>query len=149
MRRSVTTALSVLAVLAVGATAAAVNLRVLHDAGREPARVLMHQDGVPPGAPFPPPDGDPAAGVHDRVKLTDAQMDVLRIAGMARVKPEDVIAAAQGRNTITAAELAQVTKVAQYIGIDLQSLASVTSVPPMRDRWHGGPNDHGGRNDDY
>ena len=80
-------------------------------------------------------------------QLTVAQMNVLRIAAMAHVRPEVVIAAAKGdADPQTRQTLMQI---AQYIGVDLASLADVPSVPRLGDRWHGNPNEHGGTNSDY
>ncbi len=91
--------------------------------------------------------GDDEQRLGAAPQLTVAQMNVLRIAAMAHVRPEVVIAAAKG--DADAQTLHTITQIAQYIGVDLASLADVVAVPRLGDRWHGNPNDHGGTNSDY
>ncbi len=89
----------------------------------------------------------PGNGMRMMPRLTPDQRNLLRIAAMARVSPRDVLDAARGL-PIPANDLASIRAVAAYIGVDLKSLADVSSLPRMLDRGHGGPNDHGGMNFD-
>ncbi len=90
---------------------------------------------------------DATSRLRMMTSLTPEQRDLLRIAAMARVSPREVLAAAKGQ-AVDASNLATIESVAAYIGVDLKSLANVTSLPRMMDRGHGGPNDHGGMNFD-
>lgn len=80
-------------------------------------------------------------------RLTPDQWYVLRIARMAHVRPEIVIAAAKGDGDPALIQMLQ--QVAQYVGVDLASLANVTSVPNIHDVGHGNPDGRGGTNSDY
>lgn len=90
-------------------------------------------------------------GVRARLRmmasLTVDQRNLLRIAAMSHVPPRLVLAAAKGQ-PVDPADLATIESVAAYIGVDLASLAHVTSLPQMMERGHGGPNDRGGMNYD-
>lgn len=85
---------------------------------------------------------------EDRRLSTD-QMDLLRVAAMAHVRPDVVLAAARGEANVDSTTLQTIRSVAEYIGVDLERLADVQDVPRMRERKHGGTDEHGERNDDY
>ncbi|MHB0928568.1 MAG: hypothetical protein ACYC3W_06565 [Candidatus Nanopelagicales bacterium] len=123
------------------------------------------QVSTQPATNIPAPPGTPGGRVdrlHDargevdaggvltherRPPLTPDQRNLLRIAAMAHVRPWTVLAAARGQ-AVDPGLLTNIEAVAQYIGVDLKSLTSVTALPRMMDRGHGGPNDHGGMNFD-
>lgn len=85
----------------------------------------------------------------ERPPLTVDQMNVLRVAALAHVRPDVVLAVARG-DMVPELDAQAVREAADYMHIDLAALAAVTEVPRMRERGHGGPNPRGdGRNTDY
>lgn len=100
---------------------------------------------------FTNPDGTKRER-HDvlepRPQLTQAQLDVLRVAMLAHVPPEVVIAVAKGDTSVPADVVQLVQTRAAYANIDLSALSNVPDVPKLRDRGHGGPNEYGGTNVD-
>lgn len=204
MRRQLGTVVSVVSLLAIAASAAAVNVRVLQGSGSsslvltkagdmtlmdatvqgsESARpsAMVSASAAPrasadaapstnpapnptasasPDGPVPidpPPSGgsqspdgsgrDHRAGVPPQ-PLTRAQLDVLRIALLAHVPPEVVIAVAKGNPSVPEEIVQMVQSRAAYANIDLTDLSDVADVPRLRDRGHGGPNAQGGTNSD-
>ncbi len=225
MRRQIGTALSVIGLLAVAGSAAAINVKVLRSEGSSTGAVLLHKTGamtvmnamqsptpsasatalaaatpkssaaaaspspsVPaPTASAPAPqrtrkvtaraavvptaqatseplaplgvpllsgskeqhqEGSHAQGGMMLPQLSQEQMDLLRVAAMAHVPPELVLAVAKGDTTIDPLLVAAVQKIANYAHVDLASLANVTDIPKLRDRGHGAPNTFGGTNAD-
>lgn len=152
MKRLIVVVGAVAVVLATAAAVAAVNLRVMHEAGQEPTRAVAHREGdmtfLDPGPSHPRPRMERRGPGFSTVHLSPQQMDVLRISAMAHVPPETVIAVARGDRGTSSATAEQVQKVAQYINVDLRSLANVQAIPRMEDRGHGDPHEGGEEGDD-
>lgn len=76
-------------------------------------------------------------------RMTSAQMTLLRVAAMVRLRPEDVRALARGERT-DAAALAAIQQAAAAVGTTVPELAAIEVVPPRHERGHGGPGGRGG-----
>lgn len=173
MKRYLGTALSVVGLLVVGTAAAAVNVRMLHNASGDNAQFQMRNTSdvaplgqdpsdtstlgasdsttgtLPPAGMLPGgPDGD---GDHlgfandpNRPRPTAAQMMLLRVSAMVRMDPKTVQSIARGDIT-DATKVSAVKQAADVVGTTFPALAAVVA-PPFRDRGHGGPGDgrHGG-----
>jgi hypothetical protein len=171
MKRYLGTALSVVGLLVVGTAAAAVNVRMLHNASGDSAQFQMRNTSeVAPLGPDPsdtlgapdsktgtlPPigtlpggvdgDGDHRGPANDpnRPRPTAKQMLLLRVSAMVRMDPKTVQSIARGDIT-DATKVSAVQQAADVVGTTLQALAEVVA-PPFHDRGHGGPGDgrHGG-----
>lgn len=108
-----------------------------------------HPDGPVPGSASADDHGGrrgpgPGQASDGLPQLTSAQMTLLRVAAMVRMRPEDVLALARGEYT-DAAALAAIQQAAAAVGTTVPELAAVAAVPPRHERGHGGPGGPGGR----
>lgn len=80
-------------------------------------------------------------GEHpERPQLTEAQLTLLRVSAMLRIRPEDVRAVARGEIT-NADMVAAVQRAADAVGTTLSQLASVEVPERHHERGHGGDGD--------